>query len=85
MVRFRELTAHHVGMPVRFADLGGVREGRLMHAQNPVYDRLDVRHWYLVMPDPRGRGDVALSLQWLDPATEIELPPAAADPLELTA
>jgi len=73
---FRDLTpARHAGLRARFTEHDGtVRDGVLSFAGNPVYPRLKVRHWYLVIPSgiPQFK-TAALSLQWLPSDTMVEL------------
>lgn len=49
------------------------RTGRLSYAKNPSYHRIEVLHWYLIIPNPGNSPfkEVALSLQWAEDAEVI--------------
>lgn len=60
------LTASHRGMRARITHAAGAtREGTLMFAANPSYQRRSVHHWWLLAPSASALFDEdAISLQW---------------------
>jgi hypothetical protein len=72
-----QLRPDHVGAHAEFHESDGqLRSGRLHWGRNPSYRRLEVEHWWLVIPSgiPQFR-EAALSLQWLNAQTPIEVTP----------
>lgn len=68
MIPFHALNPEaHNGRRVRIGD----REGRLSYSRNPQYKRLDVREWYLLIPNERF-GEVAMSTYTIQPNTPVK-------------